>query len=189
MLRRLRLCVQKGARCRKFLRRPTAHEVAQEGERRSGEPDERHAGRRAGTGEPHRLEHERHIALRDERGQRLDLRVRANGVANHRTRLELEGDTHALQRRHDVTEQNRRIQWKTLDGLQSDFGGELRAARERQEVHTRAQLPILGQIAPGLPHDPHGRVGRRLAPAGAQEHRRAGIAFQLGSHRHMSGAK
>ena len=42
-------------------------------------------------------------------------------------------------------------------------------ARQRREIHLRAQLAVLGQIAARLAHDPDGRVRHRLAPAGGEE--------------------
>src|SRR5215472_2965059 len=70
----LRLSVEKGARRRELLRRPAAHEITEERERRAGKTDERHGTREAPAHLADRLEHEGHVARGLESGERGDLR-------------------------------------------------------------------------------------------------------------------
>ena len=69
--------------------------------------------------------------------QGIDLRVGADRLTHHRAGLEGQINAHPLQRRHDVAEQNGRIQLETPQRLQSDLGGELGRPRERHEIAFR----------------------------------------------------
>src|SRR5207248_95841 len=70
------------------------------------------------------------------------------------------------------------------DRLQRHFGGEIGPAGERGEVHGRADFAVLGQVAPGLAHDPDRGVRHGLAPAGGEE---GGCAGRCGVHLGPSG--
>ena len=61
---------------------------------------------------------------------------------------------HALQGRHDVTEQDRCIELEPPQRLQGDLRGQLGFASQRLEVHFGAQLAVFRQIAARLAHDP-----------------------------------
>ena len=56
--------------------------------------------------------------------------------------------------RHDVAEEDRGIELEAPQRLQGHLGGQLGRAREVLEVDLGAQLPVLGQVAPGLAHHP-----------------------------------
>ena len=129
-----RLRVEEGARGGELLGRTAADEVAQQRKGRAGEADERHAARHAGAHQADRLEHERHVALGHERRQRLDLRIAADGLAHDGPGLEVDVHAHALQRGHDVAEQDRRVQLEAAQRLQGHLRGELRGAREGREI-------------------------------------------------------
>ena len=53
--------------------------------------------------------------------------------------------------------------------LQRDLGGLLGAADRLEDVAVAAQLAVLGQVAAGLAHEPHGRAIHGLAPQRAEE--------------------
>ena len=150
------LVVEEAARDAEFLRGLAADQIAQQGERRARETDQRHAAGRVRAHQLHGIQHEGHIALRIQGRQRLHLRRRADGVAHHRTRLEGQRNAHALERRHDVAEQDRGIEREAPHGLQRHFGGQLRAAGEGDEVDARAQFAVFGQVAARLAHHPYG---------------------------------
>ena len=77
-----------------------------------------------------------------------------------------------LQRRHDVAEEDRGVEFETPQRLQGHLRRQVRRARQRLEVDLGAQRPVLGQVAPRLTHDPDRPVRRgwrrqaaRKAPA------------------------
>ncbi len=188
----MRLRVQESARRRKLLRGPPAHQVAQERERCAGEADEGRRARHVGAHQPDGLQHERHVTLRHERRQCIDLCIGADGFAHHRSGLEGEIHAHALERCHDVAEEDGGIELEAPQGLKRHFGGEVGRARERLEVDLGAQRAVLGQIAPGLAHDPDGSVRHRLPPAGGEKRRRFHARARCAharSHCTTSGAK
>src|SRR2546430_9287521 len=57
--------------------------------------------------------------------------------SHHRARLEGEIHAHALQRRHDVAEEDGGIELEAPQGLERHFRGEVRRARERDRKSTR----------------------------------------------------
>ena len=73
--------------------------------------------------------------------------------------------------RHDVGEEHRRIDAVPAHGLQRHLRAQLRRARDLEERVPLADRAVLGQRAPGLAHEPHGRALDRLAPRGANEER------------------
>ena len=81
---------------------------------------------------------------------------------------ELERRAHRLERQQDVREEDRRVD-PEAQRLQRDLHGQLRRLAELEQRARLAQLAVLGHVAPGLPHEPHGRSLDGLAPAGAQE--------------------
>ena len=130
--RGLRLRIQVSARGGELLRRPAADEIAEERERGAGETDERHAARRRhAPGGPFPA--------------RTARRAPAPGVAAHRSahrcgsvrarsaRLKLQSDPHALQRGHDVAEEDRGVELEAAQRLQRHFRRQLRCARQRDE--------------------------------------------------------
>jgi len=86
----------------------------------------------------------------------------------------------------DVREEDRRVEGKPPDRLQRDLHGQLRRSDHLQESVPRLDLPVFGQVAPRLAHDPDGRAGERLARASGEEsftgvhHSTAGKPLPLG---------
>ena len=164
----VRLRVQQRARRAELLGGLAAHEVAQERERRAGEADERHAARHAGAHQADGLQHERHVALGHQRGQRIHLGVGADGLAHVRAGREVERHAHALQRGHDVAEEDGGIELEAPQRLQGHLGGQLGGARQRLEVDlgAHARGTPAGSARPGASPIPGG-----AAPAGAGRRR------------------
>ena len=69
----------------------------------------------------------------------------------------------------DVAEDDRGVHAEDVHRLQRHLDGQLGRAHHREEVGALAHRAVLGQIAAGLAHHPHGRPLDRLAPAGAEE--------------------
>ena len=89
---------------------------------------------------------------------------------------------HGIGHGQDVTEQNRCIQRVALQWLQGDLGGVVDIGGQAHEAAgTRARGAILGQITTGLTHEPHGRVGGGLAPAGFDK----GVVDERSKHGEM----
>ena len=155
-------CAYKKERAaRKLLRRAARDEITEEREGAAGKADERHAAwcvRRApassvsSTNGTSRSRHQLPPAHRSARRVRIGSRTTGPGS-------KVRSIAHALQRRHDVAEENGGIELEAPQRLQSHLGCKLRRARQFDEVDLRAKLAVLRQIAPGLAHDPDGRVG------------------------------
>jgi len=83
--------------------------------------------------------------------------------------LELEPDAERLDDQQDVGEEDRRVDGETLDGLQRDLGRGVRRLAELEEAVPRAHRAVLGQVAAGLAHEPHGCVRDGFPPRGAEQ--------------------
>ena len=114
---------------------------------------------------------ERLVGIGD--AQPLDVRERPDRPLDHRADAldELDVDAHAEHGGHDVREQHGRVDVVTPDRLQRHLGAELGCPRELEERVPLPQRAILGQRAPGLPHEPDGRALHLLAPESAHQKR------------------
>ena len=84
---------------------------------------------------------------------------------------EIDGDSHAEDRGHDVGEEDGRIDAVPPHRLKRHLRTQLRRACQLEEAVALAQRAVLGQRAPGLPHEPHGRAFDRLATRDPHEER------------------
>jgi hypothetical protein len=152
-------------------RGPTFHEVARQREGRASEPDQGHV----------ELVHEFSDRLEDEwdagfglqRLQSVDVRDRSDGLADdgpHPGR-DLEFDPHRLEGHDDVGEEDRGVDAQAANRLERRLRSELRGPADLQDVVRRAQLPVLGQAATRLSHEPDGRGVDGLAAARVQKAR------------------
>ena len=150
-------------------RRAALDEIAGEGERRAGEPDERHVKLLAQ--QPDRLEQVRLVGLRFERAEPVEVACRADRLVDDRPRprLDANADPDRRERNHDVAEHDRGIQRHPAERLERDLDGELRVPTGLQDVALATQLAVFGQVPPGLAHEPHGRAVHRFAPQRTQE--------------------
>ena len=94
-------------------------------------------------------------------------------VCDHRADAldEIDVDAHADDRQHDVGEHHRRVDAVGAHRLEGHLGAELGLPADLEEVVALADLPVFGQRAAGLAHEPDGRPLDGLAPAGACEER------------------
>ena len=157
----------------KLAARPPLDEVAGDRERAAAEADHRPVGVELAANEPHRLEHRRERLVRVGHPQALDVgRARDRPVDDRPDALdELDVDPHPDDRGHDVGEHHGRVDAVAANRLQRHLGAELRRVRDLEEPVALADRAVLGQRAPGLAHEPHGRALDGFATRGTDEER------------------
>ena len=79
------------------------------------------------------------------------------------------GLAHRLVHHQDVAEHDGRVEGKAAQGLHRDLGRQVRRLHHGDEVEFLLDRSILGQVTPGLPHDPNRRALEFLAAEGFQE--------------------
>ena len=108
-------------------------------------------------------------------GQLGDLRGVAHGRGDDGADpgLDADPDSGQAQRHHDVGEEDGGVDAVAAHRLEGDLGGLLGAQADVEHggALAAAQRPVLGQGAPGLAHEPHGRAVGALAVQGAQQRR------------------
>ena len=104
---------------------------------------------------------------------RLDVRERAHRVGHDRPDpgLDVEVDADRLERQHDVGEEDRRVDAVAAHRLHRDLHDQLGPHARLEHGDALAHLEVLRQRPPRLPHEPHRRVGRGLAPRRPEEGR------------------
>ena len=135
--------------------RPSLNEVSREGERSAREPDDR--ALQFLLQEPlDRSADERDRGARVEVGQRLHVRTRADRVPDDGTeaRVDRELDPEPRERQRDVREHDPGVDIVPPDRLEGDLRRQLWSARDLEDRVRFPELPVAGQMAPGLPHDP-----------------------------------
>src|SRR5690606_8815663 len=89
-----------------------------------------------------------------------------------RAGVEVDLDAQRLQGRHYVGEDDRGVQREPSQRLEGDLDGDVGAAHRLHERAPLPQLPVLGEIATGLAHEPdRGTVEPFSAQCGEQPHR------------------
>ena len=169
---RLGLAHEQGLRTGEGLAAAAFDEVTKEGEGRAGEADQGHGRAHAAESESPPARTARSPRDRQLGSNRSTAAASRTGFGDHRTRIEVDLNAHALERRHDVAEEDRGVHAEPPDRLDRHLGGELGRLGQGEEVGLLADLAVLGQVATGLAHDPHRRVRRRLTPAGSEERAR-----------------
>ena len=167
----LRLEAEEGAGLHEILGAPALHQVAEEGEGRSREPDEGPVRAQLRPNPADALQDEGRVLLRVQRPHGTRIGGGPDGLLQDRAGIEVQPHAHTLQRSHDVAEEDGGVQGEPLHGLERDPRRDLRRLGGGEEVHLLPELPVLGEVAPRLAHDPDGRVSPPLAAAGALEQR------------------
>ena len=167
------LGVHQRLRDRELARRLALDEVARDGERPAEEADDRLLGRELAAHDADRLEDRRERLLRVGDAQLLDRRERAHRLAHHRPDAldQLDVEAHRDDRGHDVREHHGRVHAVPAHGLERHLGRQLRRLVDLEERVPLADRAVLGQRAPGLPHEPHRRPLDGFTPRGADEQR------------------
>jgi len=101
--------------------------------------------------------------------------------------LDMEGHAHAFERQHDVGIEDGPIDAEPAHRDRADLGAQLRRARDLEDAVTFAERAVLREGAARLAHEPHRGALDGLAPAGADEQRRAsaGDPLALVGHRRI----
>jgi len=89
----------------------------------------------------------------------------------------VEADAHGLQRQQDVGEHDGGVEVEAAERLQRDLRRHVGPPAHLDEAHLLADGAVLGQVAAGLTHEPHGRRVDWFTGAGieeAQRHHRTG---------------
>ena len=157
-------------------RRPALDEVAGDGERRAGEPDERHV--ELVHQDADRLEHVRRVDARARAGGcGRGRRSTRNGLLDDRTdaRGDVDAEADGGDRHHDVAVEDGGVDAVAAHRLQRDLGGQVGLGDGVEDGALAPERPVLGQRPAGLAHEPHrhaigGRAGSAgEAATGAQE--------------------
>ena len=180
----LRRAVHARLRLHEVAGRLALDEVAGDGERTAGEADDSLVAVELLTDEADGLQHEGHRLLRLGHAEPLDVGQAGDRLGHDRPDAvdEVDVDSHADDREHDVGEHHGRVHAEAMDWLQRHLGAELGLPTHLEEAVTLADLPILGQRPPGLAHEPDRRALDVLAPGGADQ-KRIGHASNLAPRR------
>ena len=138
-------------------------------ERRSAESDERHAMGTIELAPNHSngFEDVRERLPRFETSKPIDIGFGTQRILNRRSFAtdEVERDSHRLERQQQIRKQNGRIDVDAAHRLHRNPRGKLGRSADVQKRMVAANFPVLGHVAPGLPHEPDGGAIDRLAPA------------------------
>ena len=83
--------------------------------------------------------------------------------------VELHLDPHRRERDQDVGEEDDAVHPEAPEGLHRDLDGRRDVGAEVEEREALADLAVLGEVAAGLAHEPHGRVVHGAAEGGVDE--------------------
>ncbi len=89
--------------------------------------------------------------------------------------------TQGARDQQNISEDDSGVEAEAAHGLKRSLGRHLRIHAEGDEVRRLGpQLTVLGQVAPGLTHEPHGRTGRSLALESLDQKRSAhALGFRM----------
>ena len=136
------------------------------------EADQRHAAGEHGANGAHGVGHVAQLRRRIGRRQPHHGSLVAHRPLEARPFAlgEVQPQAHGVGHGEDVGEQDRRIEREALERLQRHLARQLgRLAQGEEAPGARARGVVLGQVAPGLAHQPDRRVRGGLAPQRAQE--------------------
>ncbi len=137
-------------------------EVAGDGERSAGEGEHRRLARQLASNELDRLGDEVDVAgLESAKAVevgRLAERLLGDGTG---AGLDVDAEPHGVGRHDDVAVEHGGVDAVPVHWLERDLGGELGLLDRVEDRPVTAHLPVLGQMASCLAHEPHRRVRRR----------------------------
>jgi hypothetical protein len=101
----------------------------------------------------------------------VDVRRSLDGVLDDRpdAALDVVGEAERFEHGEDVREHHEPVGPIVLPGQQRDFGGDLGRLDRLEEGVFRPDLAVLGDVAAGLAHQPHGRSLSALAAGGPHQ--------------------
>ena len=146
------------------LGRAALHQVAGQGERATGEADNRYR-----LGQVAELGGDKTEGLLDEggrdRAQTVEILGVPEGFFHHRPGARGDVDAEVDDGDDDVRKEHRRVHAVASDGLQGQLGGQSRVPHCVQDAPRPPPGAVLGQRTAGLAHEPYRRIRHGLAPA------------------------
>ena len=189
-----RLAVHERLRLEEVLRGMPFDQIGRDRKGPAGEADQGHPAGQRLPGQPHGLEDERDARQRVDHRQPVHVRRPAHRAADHRPFAldELQPHAQRLCGKQDVGENDRRVDPEAVHRQHRHLGCGLGRLAEVEEAEPFADRPVFGEVAAGLPHQPHRRGLGRLAPAGTEKdvagpgagHGRAGGARGVAPNAH-----
>jgi hypothetical protein len=152
---------------REAARTPTLHQVTGQRERSPGEADERNVPALELLAQPAQgLEHVGHRLARVPQLELRNLLRAAQGLPDHGPGLEVDVHARAEQRDEDVREYDHGLGPEQVERLERHLHGGVHVAAQLEKREPLAHASVLGQVAPGLSHQPdrgtvHGRAATR----------------------------
>ncbi len=150
---------------------PALDRVRRQRERRTGKPDQRNPAIELALNLDDSSEHVRERLSRLEQLEPIDICAVGDRSLNLRSFAfdEIERQSHRLEGKQQVGEQDGRVDVDRVDRLQRHVGGEVRLAADVEQGVSLADGAVVGHVAAGLTHEPDGGDIDRLAPACLQE--------------------
>ena len=161
--------------------RPALDQVAGDGERRSGEGEERHVGWQFRGEQADRVDDVVDV-VDGERAEAVEIGAGAQRLLGDGTGAgrDVDPEPHGVRGDDDVAEQHGRVDAVPPDRLQRDLRRNVGALDGVEDRALTAHRPVLGQRSSGLAHEPHGRATRPQPPRRVEEGSRPGLASGSG---------
>ena len=150
--------------------RPALDQVAGDGERRSGEGQERHVRREFRGEQADRVDDVVDV-VDGERAEAFEIGPAAQWLLGDGTGAgrDVDPEPHGVRRDDDVAEQDGRVDAVPPDRLQRDLRRHVGALDGVEDRALAAHGPVLGQRSSGLAHEPHRRAIDRPPPRRVEE--------------------
>ena len=182
---RRRVAVHQGLGEREVVRVTTFDRIRRQRERRAGESNQRHSASQLALDQANGVEREGERFARIDRPHPVDILGRPNRALDGRALAldEVERDAHRLERQEQVGKQDGGVDLDATQGLQGDFGREIRRAAQLQKGVFLAEGAVFRHVAAGLPHEPDRCLVDGFTPARAQK---PALAYVMRRHQELS---
>ncbi len=146
-------------------------DVTGQGEGRTREADERHAGVELVAHQPQGVHDVRQVLGRVDGMHALEVSGAADGPLDDWTVVaaEVKADAHGLERQQNVGEHDGGVEVEAAKRLQGDLRRHVRPPAHLDEAQLLPDGAVLRQVPPGLPHEPHRRGVDALLGAGIEK--------------------
>ena len=149
----------------------TLDQVAGDGERRTGECQQRYLAGKGSDQLSNGFEHVGSVGFRFElpKSSQVRLTTKRSGADRAGAGCDIDTEPDGMGRDHDVAVQHRRVDAIASDRLHCQLGGQFGHLDGVENASLAAQCSVLGQAAAGLTHEPHGSVSGRAAECRVEE--------------------